>query len=58
VIVSCLVTDAGSSALILLLFPILSGFGLATVIVVVFSLIGAIVMMPAMLAIAGGLGGE
>jgi uncharacterized protein len=56
VIVSGLVKAAGFSALMLSSF--LSGFGLATVIVVVFSLIGAIVMMPATLAIAGGLGGE
>lgn len=51
VVVSGLVTAAGFSALMLSSFPILSGFGLATVIVVVFSLIGAAVIMPATLAL-------
>jgi len=51
--VSGLVTAAGFSALMLSTFPVLSGFGLATVIVVVFSLIGAIVIMPATLALMG-----
>nr|WP_319375214.1 hydrophobe/amphiphile efflux-3 (HAE3) family transporter [uncultured Methanoregula sp.] len=54
--VSGLVTAAGFSALMLSTFPVLSGFGLATVIVVVFSLIGAIVIMPATLALAGSVG--
>lgn len=54
--VSGLVTAAGFSALMLSSFPVLSGFGLATVIVVIFSLVGAIVIMPATLAIMGGLG--
>jgi predicted RND superfamily exporter protein len=58
VVVSGLVTAAGFSALMLSSFPILSGFGLATVIVVVFSLVGAIVIMPATLVLAGGLVGE
>lgn len=54
VVVSALVTAAGFSALLLSSFPILSGFGLATVIVVIFSLIGAVVVMPATLALLGG----
>lgn len=54
--VSGLVTAAGFSALMLSSFPVLSGFGLATVIVVIFSLVGAIVIMPATLALMGGLG--
>ena len=58
VVVSGLVTAAGFSALMLSAFPILAGFGFATVIVVVFSLIGAIVIMPATLALAGRVGGE
>jgi hypothetical protein len=58
VVVSGLVTAAGFSALMLSAFPILAGFGLATVIVVLFSLIGAIVIMPATLALAGRVGGE
>ncbi len=56
VVVSGLVTAAGFSALLLSSFPVLSGFGLATIIVVVFSLIGAAVIMPATLALAGGVG--
>ncbi len=55
VVVSGLVTAAGFSALLLSSFPVLSGFGLATIIVVVFSLIGAAVIMPATLALAGGM---
>ena len=51
--VSGLVTAAGFAALMLSTFPVLSGFGLATVIVVVFSLAGAIVIMPATLALVG-----
>ncbi|MCX6699771.1 MAG: hydrophobe/amphiphile efflux-3 (HAE3) family transporter [Methanomicrobiales archaeon] len=54
--VSGLVTAAGFSELMLSSFPVLSGFGLATVIVVIFSLVGAIVIMPATLALMGGLG--
>lgn len=53
VIVSGLVTAAGFSALLLSSFPILSGFGLATIIVVIFSLVGAAVIMPATLALTG-----
>ena len=56
VIVSGLVTAAGFSALMLSSFPILYGFGLATVILVIFSLIGAAVVMPATLALTGGRG--
>ncbi len=56
VTVSGLVTAAGFSALMLSSFPIISGFGLATVIVVLFSLVGAIFVMPAILALMGGLG--
>jgi hypothetical protein len=56
VTVSGLVTAAGFSALMLSSFPIISGFGLATVIVVLFSLLGAIVVMPAVLTLVGGLG--
>ncbi|MCX6699443.1 MAG: hydrophobe/amphiphile efflux-3 (HAE3) family transporter [Methanomicrobiales archaeon] len=55
VTVSGLVTAAGFSALMLSSFPIISGFGLATVIVVLFSLVGAIFVMPAILALMGGL---
>jgi hypothetical protein len=54
VIVSGLVTAAGFSALMLSSFPILSGFGLATVILVIFSLVGAAVIMPATLALTAG----
>jgi hydrophobe/amphiphile efflux-3 (HAE3) family protein len=54
VVVSGLVTAAGFSALILSSFPILSGFGLATVILVVFSLTSAAVIMPATLALTRG----
>ncbi len=46
VTVSGLVTAAGFSALMLSSFPILSGFGLATVVVVILSLISAVVVMP------------
>lgn len=52
--VSGLETAAGFSALMLSSFPILSGFGLATVIVVIFSLIGAVIIMPATLAVMAG----
>ena len=55
VTVSGLVTAAGFSALMLSSFPIISGFGLATVIVVLFSLVGAIFVMPAILALMGGI---
>jgi hypothetical protein len=58
VVVSGLVTAAGFSALMLSSFPILSGFGLATVILVIFSLIGAAVIMPATLALTGRRSGK
>ncbi len=56
VTVSGLVTVAGFSALMLSSFPILSGFGLATVVVVLLSLISAVVVMPATLVIASRFG--
>ena len=55
VTVSGLVTAGGFSALMLSAFPIISDFGLSTVICVIFSLIGAIVIMPATLSIVGKL---
>ncbi|ADN37492.1 efflux transporter, hydrophobe/amphiphile efflux-3 (HAE3) family [Methanolacinia petrolearia DSM 11571] len=51
VTVSGLVTASGFSALMLSSFPIVSSFGLSTVIAVGFSLIGAIVIMPAVLVL-------
>lgn len=51
--VSGLVTAFGFSALLLSSFPIIANFGIMTVIAVVFSLIGAIVIMPAILSIMG-----
>ncbi|WFN33720.1 hydrophobe/amphiphile efflux-3 (HAE3) family transporter [Methanogenium sp. S4BF] len=51
VTVSGLVTAGGFSALMLSVFPIVSSFGLSTVIAVLFSLIGAIVIMPAVLTL-------
>jgi hydrophobe/amphiphile efflux-3 (HAE3) family protein len=56
VTVSGLVTVAGFSALMLSSFPILSGFGLATVVVVILSLISAVVVMPATLVLASRFG--
>ena len=53
VTVSGLVTAAGFSALMLSSFPIINGFGLATVVLVIFSLIGAIMVMPSILMLAG-----
>ena len=58
VTVSGLVTASGFSALMLSVFPIVSSFGLSTVIAVLFSLVGAIVIMPAVLTIIGGLEGR
>jgi uncharacterized protein len=49
--VSGFATFFGFSALILSSFPIISNFGLTTVIAVFFSLIGAIVVMPAVLSL-------
>ena len=48
--ISGLATFFGFSALILSTFPIISNFGLTTIIAVLFSLIGAIVVMPAILS--------
>ncbi|MBN2733371.1 MAG: RND family transporter [Methanomicrobiaceae archaeon] len=53
VTVSGLVTASGFSALMLSVFPIVSSFGLSTVIAVIFSLVGAIVIMPAVLTVMG-----
>lgn len=50
IMVSGFATFFGFSALILSTFPIISNFGLTTIIAVLFSLIGAIVVMPAILA--------
>jgi predicted RND superfamily exporter protein len=54
--VSGLATFIGFSALCLATFPIMSNFGISTLIAVGFSLIGAIFIMPATLAIIGELG--
>jgi hydrophobe/amphiphile efflux-3 (HAE3) family protein len=51
VTVSGLVTVFGFAALMLSSFPIISNFGLMTVIAVLFSLIGAIAIMPAILSV-------
>lgn len=51
--VSGLVTAFGFSALLLSSFPIISNFGIMTVIAVIFSLVGAILIVPAVLAIMG-----
>ena len=53
--VSGLATFVGFSALCLATFPIMSNFGLSTLIAVGFSLIGAIFIMPAVLAVIGSL---
>jgi hypothetical protein len=53
--VSGLATFFGFSALCLSTFPILSNFGVTTLIAVAFSLIGAIFIMPAVLSLMGGL---
>lgn len=53
VTVSALVTAFGFSALLLSSFPIISNFGVMTVIAVIFSLIGAIIIMPAVLSVMG-----
>lgn len=54
VTVSALVTACGFSALVLSNFQIIANFGITTVIAVGFSLVGAIIIMPAALAIVGG----
>ncbi len=54
--VSGLCTVFGFSALIISAFNIVSNFGVVTVIAVAFSIIGAITIMPAVLALIGGSG--
>jgi hydrophobe/amphiphile efflux-3 (HAE3) family protein len=49
--VSGLATFFGFSALILSSFPVISNFGISTIVAVLFSLIGAIVVMPAGLSL-------
>lgn len=51
--VSGLATFFGFSALLLATFPIISNFGITTLIAVGFSLIGAIFVMPAVLSVIG-----
>jgi uncharacterized protein len=53
--VSGLATFFGFSALLLSTFPILSNFGATTLIAVAFSMMGAIFIMPAVLALVGSL---
>jgi hypothetical protein len=53
--VSGLATFFGFSALCLATFPIISNFGVTTLIAVAFSLAGAIFIMPAVLSLVGGL---
>jgi uncharacterized protein len=53
--ISGLATFFGFSALCLATFPIISNFGVTTLIAVAFSLIGAIFIMPAILSVIGGL---
>ncbi|MDD5143704.1 hydrophobe/amphiphile efflux-3 (HAE3) family transporter [Methanoregula sp.] len=53
--ISGLATFFGFSALCLATFPIISNFGVTTLIAVAFSLIGAIFVMPAVLSLMGGL---
>jgi uncharacterized protein len=50
ILVSGLATFFGFSALLFATFPIISNFGLTTIIAVAFSLIGAIAVMPAILS--------
>ncbi|MFH0967673.1 MAG: hydrophobe/amphiphile efflux-3 (HAE3) family transporter [Methanobacteriota archaeon] len=52
IMVSGFATFFGFSALTLSTFPIISNFGLTTIIAVLFSLIGAIAVMPAVLSLA------
>ena len=54
--VSGLATFFGFSALCLATFPIISNFGISTLIAVAFSLLGAIFIMPAVLSLVGSLG--
>ncbi|HWQ64181.1 MAG TPA: MMPL family transporter, partial [Methanospirillum sp.] len=51
ILVSGLATFFGFSALLLSSFVLISNFGLTTIIAVLFSLIGAVVIMPAILAL-------
>jgi hydrophobe/amphiphile efflux-3 (HAE3) family protein len=53
--VSGLATFFGFSALCLATFPIISNFGISTLIAVAFSLMGAIFIMPAVLSLMGNL---
>jgi len=53
--ISGLATFFGFSALCLATFPIISNFGISTLIAVAFSLIGAIFIMPAVLSLVGEL---
>jgi hypothetical protein len=53
--ISGLATFFGFSALCLSSFPIISNFGITTLIAVGFSLIGAIIIMPAILSVMGDL---
>jgi predicted RND superfamily exporter protein len=53
--ISGLATFFGFSALCLSSFPIISNFGITTLIAVGFSLIGAIFIMPAILSVMGDL---
>jgi hypothetical protein len=53
--ISGLATFFGFSALCLASFPIISNFGITTLIAVGFSLIGAIFIMPAILSVMGDL---
>ena len=55
--VSGLATFIGFSALCLATFPIMSNFGISTLIAVGFSLIGAIFIMPAVLSLMGSFDG-
>ncbi len=54
--VSGISTVCGFAALILSSFNIISNFGMVTVLSVGFSLIGAIIVMPAIIVLVGGLG--
>jgi len=53
--VSGLATFFGFSALCLATFPLISNFGISTLIAVGFSMVGAIFIMPAVLSLVGGL---
>ena len=53
--VSGLATFFGFSALCLATFPLISNFGITTLIAIAFSLVGAIFIMPAVLSLVGSL---